>query len=1072
MKKNIVTHIKNTIPTASENVFSGYNLGQEWIDTTTGNKYYHKTDGYWVLETVSGGGTSSTTSYRFSTSISVGPPAGIVRFNNVIPLSATQIFINKINDDGNDLTNFFQNAIKINDIFYLQVEGDSSTFFRASITSLPILTSTYFTIGITPISASGTFLNNAKCIAAIVFNETLTIDSIPTNGSNNPVSSDGVFDALALKADLVAGKVPSSQLPSYVDDILEYPTLGAFPVTGEAGKVYIALDTNIQYRWSGSTYVAITNGFIATSDDITQGSVHLFTTTAEKAFWNAKQPALTYTPEDVANKSNDVTLASDSATKYTTEHAVRGYVASAVGGGGGSAETRVPVADTNYTITGTNNQLIAYTSITADRTVTLPQANTANQRIWITDESGLCSNARRIIVAPFAGDTIAGDSFAVINFPNGSGYLESNGTGKWQIISTTSIQFSSGVNTTPVITDNLNGTITIGTGVYSLFANTDGTGRPKAYQVAGSTFTLVDNSTNFIYADYNTTTGVATLQQTTVETGLNDLTQVLVYSAYRQGAVLHPRTFDRWGIALANKINRSLYRTQRVRFEEGGVLLGEDAGVNYSQQTATLTGASGNASLVVNGTTYTVPFTTTLATTAALFVTTHAAIILSATGTVVTSSGAVISFTHANAGFPTITAVAGGLTETLSGVVAANRIITISAGTVWVAASELALSALSSGSNVCYHVVQTAPGTWTTNVAVPQYNNTQYNTTTGLQTLNNNEYTVNWVYRSIGTDNDMAIVLGNASYTLGAAQTSAKPTNLPIFLRHMELIGRIIVLKNATVATQIDNVSSTLFTSAGVTDHESLLNLQGGVTGEHYHLTQTQYNNLIVNQRSAVGDTNYSVLNTDRIVATNATLTAQRTFTLPLASTMKPGQLIQIIDEFGSINGSNNILVNTTGGNTINGVSSEIIEAQYGQRIFECDGVSKYTFDSGIVRLGKSQILSNKAILPRVTTIAYSSLTSGNFAPNLDTTDIYEITNITGTLNMIAPLPAGSKAELNRKAILIILKDDGTSRLITHSSDYADTFQSTRPTSTPAGMEYRVGYRVNAGTNKLDNEIA
>lgn len=53
------------------------------------------------------------------------------------------------------------------------------------------------------------------------------------------------------------GKVPSAQLPSYVDDVLEYASLSAFPVTGETGKIYVALDTNKTYRWSGSAYVEI-----------------------------------------------------------------------------------------------------------------------------------------------------------------------------------------------------------------------------------------------------------------------------------------------------------------------------------------------------------------------------------------------------------------------------------------------------------------------------------------------------------------------------------------------------------------------------------------------------------------------------------------------------------------------------------------------------------------------------------------------------------------------------------------------------------------------------------------------
>lgn len=55
-------------------------------------------------------------------------------------------------------------------------------------------------------------------------------------------------------ANLVNGIVPASQLPGYVDDYLEYANLAAFPTTGESGKLYFAIDTNLTYRWTGSTY--------------------------------------------------------------------------------------------------------------------------------------------------------------------------------------------------------------------------------------------------------------------------------------------------------------------------------------------------------------------------------------------------------------------------------------------------------------------------------------------------------------------------------------------------------------------------------------------------------------------------------------------------------------------------------------------------------------------------------------------------------------------------------------------------------------------------------------------------
>lgn len=97
-----------------------------------------------------------------------------------------------------------------------------------------------------------------------------------TSDADKPIST-ATQAALDLKADLVAGFVPQSQLPSYVDDILEFANLAAFPVTGEVGKIYIAIDTGKQYRWTGSAYVAISNGFIASTNDVPEGTNLYFT---------------------------------------------------------------------------------------------------------------------------------------------------------------------------------------------------------------------------------------------------------------------------------------------------------------------------------------------------------------------------------------------------------------------------------------------------------------------------------------------------------------------------------------------------------------------------------------------------------------------------------------------------------------------------------------------------------------------------------------------------------------------------------------------------------------------------
>ena len=123
------------------------------------------------------------------------------------------------------------------------------------------------------VGLSGTTFYNSgvRSIAQGTSNGTINVN---TNGSTANVAVKGLgsaaytpstdYIAASLKganngvAELDStGKVPSSQLPSFVDDVLEYNSSSDFPLTGESGKIYIAKDTNKTYRWSGSAYVEI-----------------------------------------------------------------------------------------------------------------------------------------------------------------------------------------------------------------------------------------------------------------------------------------------------------------------------------------------------------------------------------------------------------------------------------------------------------------------------------------------------------------------------------------------------------------------------------------------------------------------------------------------------------------------------------------------------------------------------------------------------------------------------------------------------------------------------------------------
>ena len=76
---------------------------------------------------------------------------------------------------------------------------------------------------------------------------------------NQALTANGSTFDLNTKADLENGKIPATQLPSYVDDVLEFANLASFPATGENGKIYIAIDTNLTYRWGGSSYVVMSS---------------------------------------------------------------------------------------------------------------------------------------------------------------------------------------------------------------------------------------------------------------------------------------------------------------------------------------------------------------------------------------------------------------------------------------------------------------------------------------------------------------------------------------------------------------------------------------------------------------------------------------------------------------------------------------------------------------------------------------------------------------------------------------------------------------------------------------------
>lgn len=113
---------------------------------------------------------------------------------------------------------------------------------------------------------------NGKALSENITLDAASVGAIPTTekGSNNGVAE---LDS--------TGKVPSTQLPSYVDDVLEgylnedgkfYEEEGhTTEITAESGKIYVDLTDgkNLTYRWSGSAYVEIAKGLALGETDST-----------------------------------------------------------------------------------------------------------------------------------------------------------------------------------------------------------------------------------------------------------------------------------------------------------------------------------------------------------------------------------------------------------------------------------------------------------------------------------------------------------------------------------------------------------------------------------------------------------------------------------------------------------------------------------------------------------------------------------------------------------------------------------------------------------------------------------
>ena len=206
-----------------------------------------------------------------------------------------------------------------------------------------------------------------------------------------------------------AGKVPSNQLPSYVDDVLEYAALSSFPSTGEAGKIYVAKDTNKSYRWSGSTYVELSSYAVAS----TSASGLMSAADKTKLDGITKGSAAGNVPVvgTALGTTNNNIVVTDTSGKLKPSGTVIG---SAAGKTAGSAAGNVPLVGTalgttdyNVAVTNTSGALKPYG-------VTAP--NLATYGLYVTGSASISSNVATFTETNLTGLTASAGTVVKVCF--------------------------------------------------------------------------------------------------------------------------------------------------------------------------------------------------------------------------------------------------------------------------------------------------------------------------------------------------------------------------------------------------------------------------------------------------------------------------------------------------------------------------------------------------------------------------------------------------------------------------------------------------------------------------------
>jgi hypothetical protein len=298
-------------------------------------------------------------------------------------------------------------------------------------------------------SGSLTFTGDVTGTGSTGSSTALTLAAVGTAGTYTKVTTDSkgrVTSGTTLAAGdipnldaakITSGVIDAARLPSYVDDVVEAANLASFPATGETGKIYVALDTNKVYRWSGTVYVYITSGAVDSvagktgvvtlvAGDVGLGSVEnksSATIRSEITSGNVTT-ALGFTPYNATNPSGYITSAGTAANVSGTVAVANGGTGSSTAAGALTNLGAYPASNpSGYT---TNTGTVTGVTGTAPIVSSGGTAPAISISAATTSAAGSMSSADKTKL-----DGIASGATNVTNtnqLTNGAGYITSSGT--------------------------------------------------------------------------------------------------------------------------------------------------------------------------------------------------------------------------------------------------------------------------------------------------------------------------------------------------------------------------------------------------------------------------------------------------------------------------------------------------------------------------------------------------------------------------------------------------------------------------------------------------------------------